>query len=315
MLATSSLKDLSGKRFLVTGSNGFIANNLVNKLKNMGGEVINLNRQIDLENNTYSSKDYMSGELSFTELGRIDCIFHLAAVYKHDNSRESFREMQQSNLLFTNQLIFDATFKQIPLIISGSYTQNLNAQPNAGMTPYASLKNASEIVAKHFSENNLLKCGVTRIYESYGDFDSRPRILNRIIDAALTEDEVILPKLNIELNLLHVDDLTEALIHIYEEIDNSNGFHVFKIAPVRKTDLSELIEAVEKIVGSKLLIKRVTGSRSHIDVTRIWDIGRLPSSWIPRRDVFEDLEELIKNRKIMKSTHTVIEKGDQCLNF
>jgi nucleoside-diphosphate-sugar epimerase len=286
-------------RVLVTGGSGFIARHLVQTLKDLGIEVVQLNRQAKIAENIFSSADYVQENITFADFGKIDLIFHLAAVYSPNSDSATFIEMFKSNVQLSSKMIFDANAHSVPILLTGSYTQSANGQDFNSMTLYASFKNAVEIMADYFVKSQGLKCATTRIYESYGYDDKRPKLLYRIIDALLTNTEITLPEADLELNYVEVNDLVNALIEIGSKIATNENFTIYRISPASTIKLSEIITLLESIVGRSLKKSNLINSRSHFDVKQTWLSGEVIPNWIPHHVIDQDLDRLVANRRVM----------------
>ena len=291
--------NLQSNRVLVTGGSGFIAKHLVQTLKELGVEVLQLNRQAKPEYQIFSSADYVQENITFADFGKIDLIFHLAAVYSPNSDSATFIEMFNSNVQFSSKIIFDANAHSIPILLTGSYTQSANGQDFNSMTLYASFKNAVEIIADYFVKSQGLKCATTRIYESYGYDDKRPKLLYRIIDALLTDKEITLPGADLELNYVEVNDVVDALITIGSKIGTNESLFVYRISPANTIKLSELITLLESIVGRSLKKSNLINSRSHFDVKQTWLSGKVIPDWTPQHLIEQDLHRLVANRREM----------------
>ncbi len=291
--------NLQSNRVLVTGGSGFIAKHLVQTLKNLGVEVLQLNRQAKSEDQIFSSADYVQENITFADFGKIDLIFHLAAVYSPNSDSATFNEMFKSNVQLSSKLIFDANAHSVPILLTGSYTQSANGQDFNSMTLYSSFKNAVEIVAEYFVKSQGLKCATTRIYESYGYDDKRPKLLYRIIDSLLTNTEITLPAADLELNYVEVNDVVNALIEIGSKIGRNDNFTIYRISPANTIKLSELIMLLESIVGRSLRKSNQINSRSHFDVKQTWLSGEVIANWTPHHLINQDLDRLVANRREM----------------
>ena len=207
--------------------------------------------------------------------------------------------MFKSNVQLSSKMIFDANAHSVPILLTGSYTQSANGQDFNSMTLYASFKNAVEIIADYFVKFQKLKCATTRIYESYGHDDKRPKLLYRLIDALLTNTEITLPEADLELNYVEVNDVVNALIEIGSKMATNENFTIYRISPANTIKLSELIMMLESIVGRPLKKSNLINSRSHFDVKENWLSGETIPNWTPQHVIDQDLNRLVANSRVM----------------
>jgi UDP-2-acetamido-2,6-beta-L-arabino-hexul-4-ose reductase len=132
---------------LVTGSNGFIAKNLIVSLNTMPNITI------------FKSFKEDSVDKLKEMIKNVDFIFHLAGVNRPKESNEFY----EGNNEFTQNLvnIIESLDKKIPILLTSS------KQVGNG-SDYAKSKKASEEIIEHYSKKNSVNCFIYRLPNIFG---------------------------------------------------------------------------------------------------------------------------------------------------
>lgn len=288
-------------RFLITGGNGYLAKNLTLFLKNLEHEVYHLNRKLENGSVNYVLRDSIlkvKKLKDFEDLKYIhfDGIFHFATSYAQTYSTAELSQMLEASVNLTRKLRDVVLLTQIPLIISGSYLQEVINLNNSNLIVYTSLKNLGENLVQRSSINYA----VTRQFESYGEFDHRDRILNRFIDSVIQQKEFIVRDRNISLNYLHINDICAAYYHIFSSlISNQSNSRKFIISSDQSLKFIELVKATESIIGKKAKLIFLENDSENFRFNETFHNIVRPDDWAPSKNLLLDLSNLISNRQVM----------------
>ncbi|MFK5969529.1 MAG: NAD-dependent epimerase/dehydratase family protein, partial [Candidatus Marithrix sp.] len=182
---------------LVTGSNGFIAKNLIVILKKMQNiEILCFDR-----GNSLTDLEAFIKEADF--------IFHLAGVNRPDDKKEFYQG--NSNL---TQIIIDLIEKSknyIPILLSSSIQVGLD-------NDYAKSKLMSEKSVEKYSQKNNISCFIYRLSNVFGKW-CRPNY-NSVIATwchnIANDIEIKVNDRSTELELVYIGDVIHAFIeHLY----------------------------------------------------------------------------------------------------
>ena len=227
-------------KILVSGANGFIARNLIVRLKELKKhEIFEVSRSTS------------SNELKEFLL-KADFIFHLAGVNRPQNEEE----FKKGNTDFAGAIIRDlkSMNRNIPVVYSSS-TQA--AQHNSYGV---SKKNAEDLLLQSGRENIY----IYRLPNVFGKW-SRPNY-NSVVatfcynianDLPITVNDP-----NVMLNLVYVDDVVDSFIYLLEKFEQGSPaeFGFQKIQPVYQISLGALAEQIRQIKeGRKTLITENVG--------------------------------------------------------
>ena len=200
---------------LVTGSNGFVGKNLIQKFR-------------ELDNITLSTFDRSGTLLELEQVIKdIDIIVHLAGV----NRPQSVDEFEAGNLQLTRNIteIVERSSKNIPIVFSSS----IHAEAS---NPYGKSKKAAEDCLLEFSEKTGNKVHILRIPNIFGKW-CKPNYNSVIatfchniindIPIKIDDEKKVIP-------LVYIDDVVDKIVSIILSDDD------LEIKPVYKVSLGEI---------------------------------------------------------------------------
>ncbi|SFV62995.1 Capsular polysaccharide synthesis enzyme Cap5F [hydrothermal vent metagenome] len=229
-------------KILITGSDGFIAKNLIEHLK----------RDIDIKLYLFSKKDSLNILEAYVK--ESDFIFHLAGV----NRPENIKEFYEGNSELTKNIIDILLHnnKDTPILLSSS-TQS--EQDN----DYGKSKKEAEELLLNYSKQTNAKIYIYKLPNVFGKW-SKPNY-NSVISTwchniANNIDIEVNSKTTI-LNLVYIDDVVKDFI---EKLYNASKNNYFEIDTVYKKTLGEIAELLYKFKENRnsLIIPNVASGFS-----------------------------------------------------
>ena len=225
-------------KVLITGSDGFIAKNLI----------VTLMKMPHIEILKYSKKSTLD------ELDKLiqeaDFIFHLAGVNRPKDTQEFYEG--NSDLTKTIVDIIQKHKKSIPMLFSSS------AQVGNDSDYSKSKKEAEDIIQK-YSKNNEVSCFIYRLPNVFGKW-SKPNY-NSVISTwcyNITRDiDIQVNDRDTKINLVYIGDVIHAFIdHLYVNSE-TEIFH--EIQTIYEKTLGEIEELLYKFRDSRktLLIPNI----------------------------------------------------------
>jgi nucleoside-diphosphate-sugar epimerase len=291
-------------KFLITGGNGYLARGLTSYLLSLNHSVYQLNKDYGKNLSKYyliipDKNPLFLDDFSILHEFKFDGIFHLATKYSTNYDLNSSRQLNEVSVRLTESLGKIAQKNRKPLVVAGSYLQDQCNKLNSNLALYSSYKNIGEILLKIISKNDLT-FAVTRQFESYGEFDPRNRILNRIIDSILLDKEFELDNYNFSLDFLHISDISKAYYSIFTELNSGIlDKNKYLISSGNLIPIKTLVEAIEGISGktAKCIILGKSFIENNLSITS--SDSSVPVNWIPERNLSDDLKSIIFNRQAM----------------
>jgi nucleoside-diphosphate-sugar epimerase len=267
-------------KILITGPRGFIASHLLQKAA--GHEVCTLDREIPTE------------ELpALFKREKFEAVVHLATRFSKTHDLGEIDSLVDSNVTLTARLLECASQSGVRHFIAfGTYYEF----PKPASL-YAATKAAMAPILDFYAKLGHLQVTELYLYDTYGPKDPRPKILNLLIKAATSGEELPLSPGLQKMKLLHVDDVCQAILHTLTLPSGPAAHDVARYAlePLESLTLREIAAKVETATYCKLNAK--WGAREYAPGVQMEP--RLPFSplpgWTAKIPLQQGLVEVAKN--------------------
>jgi len=230
--------ELSGKKILVTGADGFIGSHLVEKLVDDGYSVkafvyynsFNSWGWLDsFPKEKLSKVEIFAGDVRDSDCVRnavkdADIIFHLAALiaipysyyapssYVETNIKGTLNILQAAKDLKTEKILVTSTSEVYGTAI---YTPIDEKHPRQGQSPYSASKIGADYIAESFFRSFNLPVTIVRPFNTYGPRQSARAVIPTIITQLLNGvKEIKLGSLHPRRDLVFVKDTVNGFIEI-----------------------------------------------------------------------------------------------------
>lgn len=205
-------------KVLITGSNGFIAKNLIEHLK----------RDEDIELYLYSKKDSIN--LLEAYVKEVDFIFHLAGVNRPKDVSEFYEG--NSNLTKNIVRILKESDKNTPILLSSSIQAELD-------NDYGKSKLEAENILLDYAKESGASVYIYRLSNVFGKW-CRPNY-NSVVatwcNNIAKNIDIQVNDRNVELTLVYVDDVVKSFI---SKLDFQSDERYFNVETVYKKSLGEI---------------------------------------------------------------------------
>lgn len=222
---------------LVTGSNGFIAKNLLERLCQMDDVVVS----------TFDRNDEV--ESLEKKVENADFIFHLAGINRPENTQEFY----EGNLDLT-QAVIDAAVKcsrKIPILMSSSTQAERD-------NDYGKSKLAGEEVLKSYSRTTKAPIYIYRLPNVFGKW-CRPNYNSVVATWCYNIAHDLSIEVNDEtviLNLVYIDDVVEEFIKQLELTKNMDQ-NYYDVKPVYQKSLGQIRDKLFSFKEESFLLDKL----------------------------------------------------------
>jgi NAD dependent epimerase/dehydratase len=313
--------DLSNKRVLVTGSDGFIGSHLVEMLVEKGCRVKSfvyynsfnsLGWLNTIPEDKLSEVEIFAGDIRDpngvkTAVNGVDVVFHLAALIGIPFSYYSPDSYVDTNIKGTLNVLQACRDYDIERVIvtstsevygSAQYVPINEKHPLQGQSPYSATKIGADAVADSFYKSFGLPVVIARPFNTYGPRQSARAVIPTIITQLLNGNEnILLGSLHPTRDFTFVSDTVEAFIRIAES-DEVCG-KTFNIGSGFEISIGELTKSIARLIGKDYDIildeQRMRPQKSEVE--RLWADSTLAQDtfgWIPKVSIEEGLQRTIK---------------------
>ncbi len=205
-------------RIGLTGTHGFLGSWLMAELPKQGHTPVALVRSFPESDNQISINLAASDDQLVQDLtnAKLDCLILAGAADTRGASPGETRLLIEGNVLLPGRLLSAAHAAGLPhCILVGSSWQEVQGEGFAPWDLYAASKEALFCLAAAY-EN--LGMAITRVhlFDTYGPGDSRPKLLNLMLRAAVSGESIGLSPGQQQMHLVHVKDVSRALQQLAE---------------------------------------------------------------------------------------------------
>lgn len=307
------------KQVLVTGAGGFIGSHLTEALVKAGAKVrvfIRYNSRDgrgnleDLEPRVLDQIEIIAGDLRDADVIErsvkgCDAVFHLGALVGIPYSYKNPREVVETNILGTFNILTAARDQGVDRIVhtstsevygSARYVPIDEAHPLQGQSPYSASKIGADKLAESFYATFDLPVVTIRPFNCYGPRQSARAVIPTLITQALACQEIRLGNTDALRDFTFVMDTAEAFMKAVETQEAiGKAINVGSGQEISIGQLARIImnttQSTAKIVVDE---SRVRPSRS--EVNRLLADNRLAKEtmgWVPRVSLEEGIKRTV----------------------
>lgn len=245
------------KRAIVTGATGFVGSNLCKHLIKNAWEVSIITRPSSDYSNISSvlrSIDVFEYDgkierlIEYFNKKNADVVFHLASLFIAEHESNQIDNLVDSNIKFGLHILEAMKESRTKILINtGTSWQHYNSNEYNPVDLYAATKQAFESLIKYYVEAENIRCVTLKLFDTYGESDTRPKLINLLHKYADQRAELNMSLGEQLLDLVHVDDVVIAFLKAYEYLEEQDiQYQEFGVSSGKTIKLKELIELFEK---------------------------------------------------------------------
>jgi nucleoside-diphosphate-sugar epimerase len=288
---------------LVTGATGFVGAHLVRRLAAAGWDVHALVRpRSDLGRlgpsvaHTHTHDGTTEGLIGIVGAARPGIVIHLASLFLAQHTPADVARLVASNVLFGTQLAEAMARHGVTrLLNTGTAWQHFENRDYSPVNLYAATKQAFDAVLQYYVEAHGLRAVTLELYDTYGPDDPRPKLLTLLRQTASGQRLLAMSPGEQLLDLVHIDDVTEAYWLAAECLlaDRVEGHERYAVSSGAPRPLRDVVAVFEEAAGVSVPIR--WGGRPYRprEVMRPWDRGRPVPGWRPRVGLLDGFRQAL----------------------
>ena len=289
-------------KVLVTGATGFLGSHVAPELRKRGHEVGCIVRAGSVLTESHEGCSVWTVAEDGAGLQRVlhtwtpDVVVHLAALYICEHQEEDISPLIQTNIEFGTHLL-DAMHVSGggALVYAGSAWQHYHDQEYCPVNLYAATKQAFSVLADYYRDAAGLRMLELHLYDSYGPNDTRPKLLNRLLAAAETGEDMAMSEGTQRMHLVHVEDLSRGVAMACDQVRSFElgARQVYRLPSQKAVTLREVVAALDAVDPSHPVRVR-WGERPfrHREVFTLWEGAPVLPGWRPEVTLAEGLRTI-----------------------
>lgn len=294
------------RKAIVTGATGFVGSNLCRYLLKNDWSLFLITRKssdyallTDIVNELkiFEYDGNLKDLMGYFRESKVDVVFHLASFFVAEHSSEQIDKLVESNIRFGLHLLEAMKYSNTKLLINtGTSWQHFNSQKYNPVDLYAATKQAFESLIKYYSEAEKLRVITLKLFDTYGESDTRKKIINQLNFYAEKGEVIDLSPGEQMIDLVHIDDVVIAYEKAYFYLENNKKVknRDFGIASGRVVNLKKIIEIFENVSGKKILVNWGGRGYRKREVMKVWRNYKQLPNWKSDISIEEGLSRLNK---------------------
>lgn len=311
------------KRYLITGSTGFIGSVLLRKLLDKNNDVYIIIRK---QSNTWRINDLLNKvTVSYSDLSNAseltqiikkikpNIIFHLATngAYSYQKNAD---QIIHTNILGTwNLLQACNTIKYELFVNTGSSSEygfkKFAMRETDILEPasyYAVTKCAQTLLCSHIARQEKKPIVTIRPFAVYGPYEESKRFVPTLMKALLSNKKMSLVSPETARDFIYIDDIVDAYLKI-NELKNNPGEY-FNIGTGLQSTIKNFVETAINITGKNIKLKWGSLENRNWDTDNwVADISKAKQllNWVPKTSLEQGIKLtwnwFQKNQKIYEN--------------
>lgn len=277
---------------IITGSNGFIAKKLIEKLQSIGEDFLPLNRE-DGDLSIYPLEDLIHKE------NDINNVYHLASRTFVPSAWNNPEEFIKENTASTLNVLNYCRLNKVPLIYMSAYIYGkqevLPIKENATINPsnpYAQSKLLCEKICKYYADVFTLDITILRPFNVYGPDQRKHFLIPEIVEQIKKSKKIIVNSFHPKRDFVYIEDLVHAMTISSKKL---KGFQIYNIGSGVSVSVKEIIELLDDLVDEPLEYEErgIERKGEMMDVIADISAANKSLSWNPKISLREGLKQVL----------------------
>ncbi len=289
-------------KYLVTGGEGFIGRNLINRLESMGNEVVSL----DIEGNPDFKGSICDREIVKTACKGVDGVFHLGAITSPPQFEEDLFQGFDTNVIGTLNVLkaaSDANVRRVLIASSSSTYGDLTRMATEDDLSYSHrnmyplTKVFGELLGKYFTNRNEAEVVSVRYFNTYGKDENTKSayasVVWRFVKAAMkNEDIVIYGDGTQSRDFIYVKDTVDASISVF---DKGNAGQSYNIGSGKSYTFNEIARLVSDVTETNSSIVHAVNPLKNYQKFTLANLTKITKEvgWVPSYGLRDGIVELM----------------------
>lgn len=289
--------------YIITGATGFIGSNLVRVLLKNNSKITIITRKnsdyskiLDIKDklNIYEYNGDIIELVNLFNLINPDLVIHLASSFILNHRLDEIDKLIDSNIRFGTQILEAMKLSNCKKIINtSSYYQHYNNEIYNPVNLYAATKQAFEDIIYYYSSEYNIKSITLELFDTYGENDSRPKILNLLNNYANSKKALDMSLGEQILDITYIDDIVSAYLKTIQliSIKEDNIPDKYSLISENRIKLKDLVRLYEQVTNKKINVNLGAKPYRNRQIMNPWDKGKHLPQWQARISISEGIKK------------------------
>ena len=288
------------KTILLTGYNGFIGSNFIQKFNSKNYNLIGIsNKKTKISGITSIKKDIR--KFKSTDIKQnISYILHFAALSNVDYCEKHPVKCFNSNVLGTQNMLEFARQKNSKFIFfSTSHVYGIPEKipikenhPRRPISVYGGSKLTCETLCETYSRVFGMDISIIRLFSVYGKKQSGNDVISKIISQLNNKNIIQMGNLYPKRDFIYIDDVIDAIDIILKKC---KGLQIYNVGSGKSHSILQVCNALKKIAKKNIEIKSIKSKSRKVDINNIVSnhsqLKKL--GWKPKVSLDQGLREIL----------------------
>lgn len=227
-----------------------------------------------------------------------DLVVHLAGRYLRSHTPSDIDLLIDDNIRFGAHLL-DATAsvgKPIRLVTASTFFQHFDTDAYRPLNLYAATKQAFEDLAAYYHDCRMVELITLVLGDVYGEGDTRRKLINAAVDAALHGQPLALASPAIRMNLTYVDDAVAAFLAAAQLPSSDGPSRRHSVRAPSDHTVAEVVDIVERVTGFAIDRRWGAFPVGERALSTPWQ-GQPVPGWTPEVELEEGVRRMVGARR------------------
>ena len=244
---------MKAHNILISGATGFIGRSYLQYNKRHSFFSITNERRALTDANIHSSETVKSLN-SFILKNKIDAIIHLATKFIRNDDFELVNTLVDANYTLPLKLLAATENTNVKkFVYVGSSWEKSQDNAKIAKNLYASVKKSFDAIADYWSTNSNIQISKLTLFDTFGPFDDRNKIVDLIINAQ--EKMLKINDPNQLINLSYSVDICMALDCLLQLDENDKTVNEYVVKSIEEVSLMGLVSLIQNILNKELRVE------------------------------------------------------------
>ena len=239
------------------------------------------------------------GAPGFSEIlgeAQTDTVYHIAGAYARDHGPADIDRLIEANITLGTHLLDGMVSAGVKnMVCVGSAFQHFHSDGYRPFNLYAATKQAFVDIAEFYSDIEAVAVMSITPPDVYGPGDWRPKLMNHLADACVTDRSIDLVNKSLGMALIFADDAVDALVTAGWALASGDDEYAdgsFSIDAEGHYTLEQIVRAFENVSGRKIRANWDAYKLPPRQITKPWKGPALPN-WRARVSLDAGIERLL----------------------